>query len=65
MLRECGLDWLFIDMERNTMSIDTAEQMCVAALPTGVAPPVRVPAHDHFHASRVLDGGRWGSWRPT
>jgi len=57
---QCGYDWLFIDMEHNTMSIDTAVQMCVAALPTGVTPIVRVPSHDPFHASRALDGGAMG-----
>lgn len=58
--KACDFDWLFIDMEHNTMDIDTATQICVAALPTGVTPIVRVPSHDHFHASRVLDGGAMG-----
>ncbi len=58
--KECGFDWLFIDMEHNTMDVDAAVQICLAALPTGVTPIVRVPAHDHFHATRVLDGGAMG-----
>ena len=58
--KECGFHWLFIDMEHNTMDVDTAVQLCVAALPTGVTPIVRVPSHDHFHATRVLDGGAMG-----
>ena len=57
---ECGFDWLFIDMEHNTMDVDAAVQISVAALPTGVTPLVRVPSHDHFHATRVLDGGAMG-----
>lgn len=56
----CGYDWLFVDMEHNAMSIDTATQICVAALPTGVTPLIRVPSHDPFHASRALDGGAMG-----
>lgn len=60
----CGYDWLFIDMEHNAMSIDTATQMCVAALPTGVTPLVRVPGHQHFHGSRALDGGAMGIVAP-
>lgn len=58
--KECGYDWLFIDMEHNTMGVDAAVQISVAALPTGVTPIVRVPAHEHFHATRVLDGGAQG-----
>jgi 2-keto-3-deoxy-L-rhamnonate aldolase RhmA len=57
---QCGYDWLFVDMEHNTMDIDTAVQICVAALPTGVTPIIRVPSHDPFHASRALDGGAMG-----
>lgn len=58
--KECGYDWLFIDMEHNTMDVDAAVQISVAALPTGITPIVRVPAHEHFHATRVLDGGAQG-----
>ncbi len=58
--KECGFDWLFIDMEHNTMDVDAAVQICLAALPIGVTPIVRVPSHDHFHATRVLDGGAMG-----
>jgi 2-keto-3-deoxy-L-rhamnonate aldolase RhmA len=58
--RECGFDWLFIDLEHNSMDLDTAAQLCVAALPTGVTPIVRVPSHDQFQATRILDGGAMG-----
>jgi 2-keto-3-deoxy-L-rhamnonate aldolase RhmA len=60
----CGFDWLFIDMEHNAMSIDTATQMSVAALPTNVTPLVRIPGHEHYHASRALDGGAMGIVAP-
>lgn len=60
LARECGFDWLFVDLEHNTMDLDTAAQICVAALPTGVTPIVRVPSHDHFQATRILDGGAMG-----
>lgn len=56
----CGFDWLFIDMEHNTMDVDSVVQLCVAALPSGVTPLVRVPGHEPFHATRVLDGGAMG-----
>lgn len=58
--RECGFDWLFIDLEHNSMDLDTAAQLCVAALPTGVTPIVRVPSHDQFQSTRILDGGAMG-----
>ncbi len=60
VMRTCGFDWLFVDMEHNTMSIDTAVQICVAAQDAGITPLVRVPGFQHFHASRVLDGGAQG-----
>lgn len=56
----CDFDWLFIDMEHNSMDVDLASQICVAALESGVTPIVRVPGHEHFHASRLLDGGALG-----
>jgi len=60
IIESCGYDWLSIDMEHNTMGIDTATQICVAALDAGITPLVRVPGHESFHASRVLDGGAMG-----
>ena len=56
----CDFDWLFIDMEHNSMSMDTAAQICAAALGVGVAPLIRVPAHESFHTTRLLDTGAQG-----
>ena len=58
--RSCDFDWLFIDMEHNSMSVDTAAQICHAALMVGVTPMVRVPAHEPFHSTRLLDTGAQG-----
>ncbi|MEL0021171.1 MAG: aldolase/citrate lyase family protein [Rickettsiales bacterium] len=60
MMRTAGYDWLFIDMEHNSMSIDTAAQISVAAQDAGITPIVRVPGFQHFHASRILDAGAQG-----
>ena len=60
IMKTCGYDWLFIDMEHNSMSIDTAAQISVAAQDAGIAPIVRVPGFQHFHATRALDGGAQG-----
>ena len=53
-------DWLFIDMEHNSMDIDMASQISVAAQDAGITPIVRVPDFAHHHATRVLDSGAMG-----
>ena len=60
VMKTCGFDWLFIDMEHSAMSVDNVAQMSVAAQDAGVTPIVRVPGFQHFHATRVLDGGAQG-----
>ena len=56
----CDFDWLFIDMEHGSMGVDLAAQLSVAALGTRISPIVRVPGHEHYHATRVLDSGAQG-----
>jgi 4-hydroxy-2-oxoheptanedioate aldolase len=64
ILKSSGYDWLFLDLEHGTMSLDTASQISVAALDTGIAPIVRVPMMQHTMASRALDGGALGIVMP-
>jgi 2-keto-3-deoxy-L-rhamnonate aldolase RhmA len=64
LMKAAGFDWLFIDMEHNTMGIDIATQIAVAAQDAGITPIVRVPGHEHYHASRALDGGALGIVAP-
>lgn len=59
-MKTAGFDWLFIDMEHNTMHIDVAAQISVAAQDAGITPIVRVPGFQHHHATRALDGGAQG-----
>ena len=59
-MKTAGFDWLFIDMEHNSMDIDTAVQISVTAQEVGITPLVRVPGFQHYHASRVVDGGAQG-----
>ncbi|NQV98951.1 MAG: aldolase [Rhodospirillales bacterium] len=59
-MKTAGFDWLFIDMEHNSMDIDIATQISVAAQDAGITPLVRVPGFEHYHATRVLDGGAQG-----
>src|SRR5256886_9544575 len=55
-----GFDFAFVDMEHNTMSIDTAAQIAVACHDAGVTPLVRVPGYEHYLATRLLDAGAMG-----
>ncbi len=60
VLAACGFDFAFIDMEHNTMSVDTAAQIAVACHDAGVTPLVRVPGYEHYLATRLLDAGAMG-----
>jgi 2-keto-3-deoxy-L-rhamnonate aldolase RhmA len=59
-MKACGYDWLFLDLEHNSMDLDTAVQIAVAALGAGIAPIARVPAGQLWLATRFLDGGGLG-----
>jgi 2-keto-3-deoxy-L-rhamnonate aldolase RhmA len=59
-MKTCGFDWLFIDLEHNSMSLDTAVQIAMAASGVGIAPLVRIPAGRYDLANRALDGGALG-----
>ena len=63
-MSSCDFDWLFVDLEHNSMSIDIAAQICVAALDTRITPLVRVPMMDLRMASRALDNGALGIVMP-
>jgi 2-keto-3-deoxy-L-rhamnonate aldolase RhmA len=64
IMKACGYDWLFLDLEHNSMDLDTAVQISVAALGARIAPIVRVPAGQFWLATRVLDGGALGIVMP-
>ncbi|HTZ38025.1 MAG TPA: aldolase/citrate lyase family protein [Stellaceae bacterium] len=59
-MKAAGFDLLFLDLEHNSMDLDTAVQISVAALGAGIAPLARVPAHQLWLATRLLDGGALG-----
>ena len=54
----CGFDAIYIDLEHNPTSLETAAGVCVAALAMGITPIARVNAHN---ATRTLDCGAQGS----
>jgi 4-hydroxy-2-oxoheptanedioate aldolase len=55
-----GYDWLFLDMEHGTMSLEACAQIAVAALDAGIAPIARVPNGEYAIATRALDNGVLG-----
>ena len=60
LMKSAGFDWLFIDLEHGSTSVETAGQISVAALDAGIAPLVRVPAGELALGARCLDGGALG-----
>jgi 2-keto-3-deoxy-L-rhamnonate aldolase RhmA len=62
--KTAGFDTIYIDLEHSSFSIETASQICMAALNIGIAPFVRVPSNTPEYISRVLDGGALGVIAP-
>ena len=60
LVKAAGFDWLFIDAEHGTISTQEIAQICFAALPTGVAPIVRICAGALDEGTRALDNGALG-----
>ena len=60
VMKAAGFDWLFLDLEHGSMSIETACEISTAAQDSGIAPIVRVPYGELAMATRVLDGGALG-----
>ena len=60
LAKSTGHDWMFIDTEHGAFSIQETTQLCIAALPTGVTPIVRVCAGAIDEATRALDNGALG-----
>src|SRR3981081_369079 len=52
-----GHDWLFIDMEHGAISPQEAPRICLAALPTGSTPIVRICADALDEGTRCRDNG--------
>ena len=64
MMAIAGFDWLFLDMEHGTMSLDACAQISAAALDAGIAPIARVPNGQYSIATRALDNGAMGIVMP-
>ena len=55
-----GYDWLFIDTEHGAFTTQETSRMCLAAIPFGITPIVRVCADALDEATRALDNGAMG-----
>lgn len=64
MMRASDFDWLFIDLEHGSLSLETVSQISIAAADNNIAPIVRVPTGQWDIASRALDGGALGIVMP-
>ncbi len=64
MMAIAGFDWLFLDMEHGTMSLDACAQISAAALDANIAPIARVPNGQYSIATRALDNGALGIVMP-
>jgi 4-hydroxy-2-oxoheptanedioate aldolase len=62
--KTAGFDTIYVDLEHNTLSIDTCCQICISAQQIGITPLVRVPANTPEYICRVLDGGAMGVITP-
>lgn len=60
MLGYLGFDWVLIDNEHGSITVDAAEPMICAAELTGVAPIVRPIANRMDSITPFLDRGAWG-----
>src|SRR5215218_4608747 len=59
-MKSAGYDWLFVDLEHGALSIESASQICLAALDAGIAPIVRIPNGEFSIATRLMDNGALG-----
>lgn len=60
MLGRLGFDWVLIDCEHGTISLETVELMTMAAQVCGITPIVRPPRNSEEEILRVMDRGAFG-----
>lgn len=60
LAKAAGYDWLFIDAEHGAISTSEISQICLAALPMGVVPIVRICTGALDEGTRALDNGALG-----
>lgn len=60
IVRQAGVDFVFIDTEHVPLGRETLSWMCRTYSALGVPPVVRIPCNDPYEAAKVLDGGASG-----
>lgn len=60
ILATAGFDFVYIDMEHSSLSIETVGDLCYAALAAGLAPIVRPSGKEPYFLTRPLDNGAMG-----
>jgi 2-keto-3-deoxy-L-rhamnonate aldolase RhmA len=60
----CGFDAIYIDLEHNPTSLETAAAISAAALGIGITSVARVSSRDRHDATRILDCGAQGVMVP-
>lgn len=63
-VRDCGLDFVFIDTEHIAIDRERLSWMCHTYGALGLPPIVRIPSPDPYAATMVLDGGAAGVIAP-
>jgi 2-keto-3-deoxy-L-rhamnonate aldolase RhmA len=64
LLAELGLEYMFIDMEHGSYSIETAADLIQVARLSGITPLVRVGETQYHLYARMLDAGAMGIMTP-
>lgn len=64
VVKNLGLDMVFIDTEHTPHDRNTLSWMCAAYGALNLAPVVRIPSPDPYEASKALDGGASGVIAP-
>lgn len=60
MVRDCGYDWMFLDLEHGPLGMDQITQTALAGVEAGVTPLVRVSDPSPGPIHRVLSNGAMG-----
>ncbi len=64
MIRETGIDFVFIDTEHVALGRETVSWMCRMYAALGLPAVVRIPSPDPYEACKILDGGANGIIAP-
>ena len=64
VIRDTGLDYVFIDLEHISLERKTLSWMCQGYRQLGLPPIVRIPSPDPYEATKALDAGACGILAP-